>query len=361
MSSVLLVDDDTALVNELASALRKELAGIAEVKVWIPEEESKPGEKFGSLVDAGTVVVATDYDLTQRGQTGLFGTSIVGWCQTRLIPAGDFSRRIPGPLSKEPDLFEIRVPPEPQEAASFIAILARGFMAIDGALRAKPELLNRRSPASVLAAILGAAAEEGHFALYGVRFGAASGALMDKVFAPRSTEMDPSTDDKIKLLTYIVGHILLNGVIRFPGPILSSAALKSYLATDEADAKSVQQLFEGTQYAGPFSELDQFYWLSRVNNVLEMLMTALPEDFHAETQGEYHRRAIELKIKRELRRHRCARCDGRNGGFFCPITRRTVCVRSDCSVGSNSWIPAGAKVCRIERDFFDEWAPILGF
>lgn len=360
MRSVLLVDDDEALVNELASGLKQRLGQSAEVKIWIPKPESKPKETFDSLVNAETVFVATDYDLTQHGQTGLFGTSIVSWCQARSIPVGDFSRATPGALPKEPDLFEVRVPPDPEQAAVFIAILVRGFTAIEDALRAKPDLLKRRSPASALAEILGAADAESQFALYGVRFGAASGVLMDKVSAAASPDVEPSVDDKIKLLTYIVGHVLLNGVIRFPGPILSSVAFKSYLASDEADAPDVQALFADTRYVGPFSDLDRFYWLSKVNEVLETLMTELPEDFQAETQGEYHRRAIELKLGRDLVRHGCPRCHGQNGGFFCPFTRKTVCVRSDCSVGSNSWVPAGAQVCRIEREFFDEWDPILG-
>jgi hypothetical protein len=360
MRSILLVDDDEALVGELAIALRALLSGGADVRVWVPQEGQKPKDTFDGLVDSDTVFVATDYDLTQKGQTGLFGTSIVNWCQARSIPVGDFSRATPGALPKEPDLFEVRVPSDPQQAARFVATLFRGFTGIEDALRANHDLLTRRSPVSALAEILGAEGTESQFALYGVRFGAASGVLMDRVSATASPDVAPSASDKIKLMTYIVGHVLLNGVIRFPGPILSSIALRSYLATDDADAEVVQDLFAGTRYMGFFSDLDRFYWLSKVNDVLDTLMAALPPGFEAETQGEFHRRAIEFRVGHDLARHGCPRCQGQNGGFFCPFTRRTVCVRSDCSVGSNSWVPAGAQVCRIERDFFDEWAPILG-
>jgi hypothetical protein len=271
---------------------------------------------------------------------------------------GDFSRGHPGALPKAPDLFEIRVPTEPAQAAEFIAAIFNGFTKIRDALGTNQNLLGKKSPASVLATILGVPAEESQFALYGVRLGTASGALMEQVTAAPAGQ-EPTAQDKVKLLTYIVGHLLLNAVLRFPGPIVSSAALKAYIASEEADAADVQNIFGAARYEGPFSELDRYLWLSKVDDVLDALVKELPEDTKAETTGEINRLALEQKLNRRLRRHGCSRCNGTNGGFFCPLTNRTVCQRTDCSVGSNSWIPAGAKLCRIERDFFDEWSPIL--
>jgi hypothetical protein len=361
MKSVLLIDDDQQLLAELAEQLRLRLGADAEVKTWSPTEKgTQPRETFDGLADADTALVVTDYDLTQHGVTGLFGTSIVSWSQARSIPVGDFSRGNPGALPKEPDLFEVRIPTSTEQATVFIAALFRGFTNIESILRARKELLDLKSPAAILAEILGVGAEDSQFMLYGVRLGTASGALLDKVTAAAGSAVHPSDEQKIRLLTYIVGHLLLNAVLRFPGPILSIKALQGYLGTNEAAAVDVQALFDGARYAGPFSEVDQYFWLSRVNDILDPWVQALPADISAETQGEINRRAIEEKLQRALERHGCPRCHGLNGGFYCPFTKRTVCVRKDCSVGSNSWIPPGAKLCRIERDFFDEWAPILG-
>jgi hypothetical protein len=361
MKSLLLIDDDETLLENLAAQLRGRLANTAEVRTWAPTiDDADPRAAFDNLVDADTSLVVTDYDLTRAGQTGLFGTSVVGWCQSRSIPVGDFSRGHPGELPEQPDLFEVRVPTDPQQAVAYIATLFRGFTRIEAALRDRPELLALNSPASVVAGVLEASSEESQFALYGVRLGTASGALLGKVSAAAQTDGEPTNEDKIKLLTYIVGHLLLNAVLRFPGPILSTKALQGYLATNEASAGDVQALFRAARYAGPFSELDNYFWFSRLNDVLDPLVQSLPEDTSAETQGEINRRAVELALGRNLHRHACPRCQGVNGGFYCPFTKSTVCVRTDCSVGSNSWIPPGAKLCRIEREFFDEWAPILG-
>lgn len=360
MNSILLVDDDAQLLGELTAALGNRLGDQVEIRTWIPAKDDNPQEVFGRLVDADTKLVITDHDLTKLGQTGLFGASIVNWSQARFIPVGDFSRGNVGAIPKESELFELRVPTRPAEAAGFVVTIYRGFSAIDEALAADAAVLSKQSPASVLAGILGVPSQDSQFALYSVRLGTASGALMDQLASTAPPEIVPTTDQKIKLLSYIVGHLLLNSVLRFAGPILSMRALKAYVASDEADAPDVQALFAAAVYRGPFSEFDQYFWFAGVNDVLDPLIQDLPADAQAETQGEINRRALERKLGRDLRRHACPRCQGLNGGSFCPFTKRTVCIRKDCSVGPNTWIPGGAKLCRIERDFFDEWAPILG-
>jgi hypothetical protein len=355
MRSILLIDDKKSAVDELTASLTKVLPpDAAEIRQWIPSQaDTDAYEAFNSNINSETTLVITDADLTSRGQLGLFGASVVAWCQKLAIPVGDYSRNVAA-LPKAPELFELRVPLDPTKAAIFIAAIFNGFRDIGDALAADASLLTKRSPSAVLASLLGQPDIESQIALYAVRLGAASGALVDRVEQP-----DPSAASKRALLAYISGHLLLN-VLRFPGPILSLAGLKAYVASNEADATDVLALFETARYAGPFSDLDQFFWLSRVDDVLDRLVKALPADFKPETAGELHRFAIEVALDRKLQRHSCPRCQGQNGGFFCPFTNRTVCIRADCSVGSNSWIPQGAKLCRIERDFFEEWSPILG-
>jgi hypothetical protein len=355
MRSILLVDDKKKAIDELTESLSKALpADTAEIRQWIPSQSDIDAyAAFKSRVDSETTLVITDADLTSQGQLGLFGASVVAWCQGLAIPVGDYSRNVAA-LPKAPELFELRVPPDPAKAAPFISAIFKGFRDIADALAADDLVLGKRSPSAVLATLLGQPDIESQLALYAVRLGAASGALFDRVEKP-----DPSTDSKRALLAYIAGHLLLN-VLRFPGPILSLAGLKAYVASDEADAGDVLSLFKDARYAGPFAELDHYFWLSGVDDVVDKLVKDLPAAYKPETSGEILRAAIEAVLKRKLQRHSCPRCQGQNGGFFCPFTGRTVCNRADCSVGSNSWIPQGAKLCRIEREFFDEWSPILG-
>lgn len=363
MASILLIDDDSNLLDELVAELSARLAnGEAEIRKWVPtKDEVDAQSSFNQRIDPDTLLVVTDYDLTAQGRTGLFGATIVGWCQTRAIPVGDFSRANTGALPKEPNLFELRIPTDAAAAATFIASVFRGFKSIRDQLNARADLLEKkRSPAGVLADVLGAPEAESQFMLYGIRLGTTNGALLDKIVRTAPDDVEPEPGEKRALLCYIVGHILLNAVLRFPGPILSSRALVAYVGSAESEMEAICNIFAEALYVGPFSDLGRYFWLSKVDETLRKLTEALPKKFNAETHGELNREAIELHLKRKLARFSCPRCAGQNGGFLCPFTGRTVCQRSDCSVGSNSWIPQGAKLCRIERDFYEEWAPILG-
>jgi hypothetical protein len=355
MRSILLIDDKQSVVDELTASLYDVLpSDEVEIRAWVPtQSDPNAHDAFATKVDQETTLVITDSDLTSQGQMGLFGASIVAWCQQRAIPVGNYSRY--PELLKAPEIFELRVPSEPAKATGFIAAVFNGFRDVGETLKANDELLAKRSPAAVLASLLGKPEIESQLALYAVRISSASGALVDQVEL-----RDSSPELKRRLLAYIAGHLLLN-VLRFPGPILSLSALKAYVASDEADAADVVALFDQARYSGPFAGLEQYFWLAGVDAVLDKLAKALPADYEAETSGEHHRETLEIALSRRLLKHACpTRCNGKNGGFFCPFTSRTVCQRPDCSVGSNSWIPQGAKICRIERDFFDEWAPILG-
>ena len=362
MRSILLVDDNDDLLSELEAAVRQRLdSAEVDLRKWVPaRDQGDPRAAFEGLIDRDTTLVVADYDLTAKGQTGLFGSAIVGWCQARAIPVGDFSRASATGLPKEPELFELRVPSDVQAAARYVAGVFRGFVAIKQALEAKSEVLLARSPGRVLAEVLEVPEEENQFALYGARFGGASGALLEQIETGKGCSAESMGRKKVALVSYVIGHLLLNAVLRFAGPIVSAPALKGYIASDEADAPDVREVFESTRYAGPFGELELFYWLAAVDRILDGLAAALPSDLETETAGEMHRMALEARLGRKLRRHGCSRCSGENGGFFCPFTKRTVCHREDCSIGASSWIPQGARLCRFEREFFEEWAPILG-
>lgn len=356
MPAILFIDDKPDQLRGLTDGVRRELDGHdTELRTWIPSKEDDPRRVFEEKLGNDTTLVVTDQDLTE-GQTGLFGSTIVEWCQQRSVPVADYSRGKVGDLKNEPDLFEIRVP-RTGSASSFVTGVYLGFERINKAIAVNEDLWNERSPAAVLARVVDAPDAEADFALYAVRLAAASGALTSRVIQAADPNEEPSQQTKRDLLAYIVGHLLLNAVLRYPGPVLSLRSLAAYLATSDAGTSKVLTLFEPARYNGPFAELDTFHWLSRVDQILERI---IPIGVSTETNGELHRVAVEGSINEVLGRHTCPRCKGQNGGFFCPFTRKTVCVRPDCSVGSNSWIPQGARLCRIEREFFDEWSPILG-
>lgn len=358
--SILLIDDNEAQLLKLEAGLRAKLLDEeVEVRTWVPaRSDEDPQAEFEERVNGDTTLVVTDYDLTGKARTGLFGATIVGWCQTMAIPVGDYSRGGRSGLPKEPDLFELRVPTETGRDAEYIAAVFRGFRAIRQWFDARPQLLDVKSPAAVLAEGLGVPSLESDFALYSRL--PSTGALVEKIKETAPDAVRPNDAQKRALITYIVGHLLVNAVLKFPGPILSQRALLAYCGLDMMEADNVTQLFTQAAYAGPFAELDRYFWFSKVDEALDEYSKALAVDFQPVTLGEANRAAVEAKLGKGLQRHGCKRCDGQNGGFWCPFTDRTVCQLAECSVAVTSLIPQGARLCRVEREFYDEWAPVLG-
>lgn len=359
-SSLLLIDDNRANLQALLERLKILLdPSEVELRTWTPNDaDGPPAEAFEARVDEDTALVITDYDLTTTVR-GLFGFSIVGWCQKRSIPVGDFSRGNVTALPQEPNLFELRVPSDDENDAKFIATVFRGFQSLRAGIEGTPALLTeRRSLASVLASLLKRPRLESQFAAYMSRLGAANSALLQQL-RDFAEDKEPNNADKIRLLTYVLGHVLTNAIIKYPGPILSSKALCAYVATQSQESSFIEPIFESARYRGPFSEGQNLFWREEVDEVLDGLSDSDGgEQF--DTFADFNRRVVENVLKRPLAIHDCSRCSGIKGGFWCPFTFRPVCERSDCSVPSSSWIPAGAQLSRVERDFYDEWAPLLG-
>lgn len=357
--SIVIIDDDDDLLQKLAAGLRETLAeDRVDVRTWLPSAQEDPRAEFDNRVDATTTLVITDYDLTKNGLIGLFGVSIVSWCQARLIPVGDFSRGHLSNLPREPNLFELRIPTDLNQAIQVGSTAFRGFRDLRAELaRDADQRAQLRSPAEALAAAVGRPHLEAQFALYMSRLSASNSALLDRL----RTAMTPGTPepDKAQLLAYVIGHVLCNAVLRYPGPLLSQAALVAFCSTATIEAPMLSKIFADALYTGPFSSDGPYFWRQDVDRIMDVHASAMP-DRTFETGGQYNRAVIEHLAQRPLASHSCARCGGLNGGYYCPLTDRPVCERADCSIAANSWIPAGADLCRIERDFYDEWSPLLG-
>lgn len=361
--SVFLIDDNQDVLDGLTGQLVQLLPDTIEIRTWLPDKDGDDPEKtFRSMIDEETILVATDYDLTSKGMKGLFGLTIVGWSQARSIPVGDFSRGHTRDLPDEPNLFELRVPPNDVDGASFIASAVEGFGTIRRTITDNKALLEHGSNlAAILAMILDRQHLDDQFALYMSRLGSSNSALTQRLKDFADPDKGADDEDKIRVLTYVLGHVLLNAVLKFPGPILSEDALAAYVATTIDEAEILHELFVDAIYAGPFAGGSRRYWRENVDVLIDGFGADIA-DKQFEGFGDFNRAAVEAKLGRELAVHGCERegCGGRKGGYLCPFTRRPVCERGDCSVPSISWIPQGAQLSRVERDYYDEWAPLLG-
>jgi hypothetical protein len=284
----------------------------------------------------------------------LRGSVIVNWCNRRLLPVADYSRDNKARLPKEPDQYELRADSNAEKSAPYMLNLFDGFASLRKSITdGWGTLGQKQSPAAILAEVLGRPLEESRFALYGVKIGATN--LLETLKDTQDRE-----HEKQRFMTYLLGHLLSNVILRFPGPIVDCRALAAFLGVNVSEMDKLAETFKEAKYEGPFGSGDPYYWLSDVEDVLEGFAD-LGEVEGSPTIGRLNRMTLETKFGR-LERHDCpTRCHGEEGGFICAFTKRTVCLRNDCSVASNTWIPQGARLCRIEKDYYNEWAPMLGF
>ena len=352
--TIVLIDDNESLIRALNTAIESRLKdGEGRVETWVPREQVDIDvrKNFRDRIEGrDTVLVITDDDLSTTFK-GLSGTSIVAWCQALALPVGDFSRGVDNLLPKEPNPFELRIPTDAGEAADFIVNAFRGFQHFRRQLEAiAPDDLEH-SLAAVLSRLLGRPHLETQFAPYVTRLASANGSLIQMLLKGKA--------DRVKILVYVLGHVMLNAVIKFPGPIMHEAALCAYVGTDSREGSTLAELFKDARYDGPFQMGERLYWAETVDALLDKFGESIADESFDDF-GDLNRSIAERAIGKGLATHGCARCGGVKGGFWCPFMLRPVCVREDCSVPSSSWIPQGAHVCRVERDFYDEWAPVLG-
>lgn len=357
---VLLIDDEEAQIKRLKAAVEAALVGSdIDVRCWMPRPTDEGLERLTPLASEKPLLIVTDYDLTRGGKTGLFGFSVVAFAQREAIPVGDYSRQA-GALTDEPDVFEFRLSEKPEDAGPIIAAVALGFRSIRDRLLADEQLLTDGSPATLLAELLGEPSVGSSFSLYSSRLTSGNPALIQLL----RNAIEDRKDLRVRVATYVAGHLLFNSIMRYPGPILHLDALHAYLAAATNSDLNLDALFDAAKYDGPFAAIGPFFWQSKIDDVIDGLATDKGVSFGQgeaeESFDQFRRRVVEAALGQPIRRHDCERCKGERGGYWCPFTKRPVCDRSDCSVPSSSWIPEGAYLTRVEHDFYEEWATLVG-
>ena len=367
---ILVVDDRSDELARLVAALKERLGSRVVIDAWQPtgasaesssDQSSDPLVELTTRVTQTTVLIVTDFDLTSSGVRGFFGSSIVAWANSAYIPVCNFSRGSPQRLPGVPALFEFRLEPSTEATADEVVRIFGGFQSLKSAIAKIRNVHDLSSPARVLALAIGREHAESEFAPYFSRVGSANGALVDLLQeAARDPKAVVSDDERLKLLEYVIGHVLCNAILRYPGPILDAQVLCAYTGHPSSESADIEKLFGAAAYSGPFGDSSSFYWRSEVDAVLENLKR--PKDWDEDAPLDVQSRAlVESALKRSTAHHDCGRCGGNRGGFWCPFTKRPVCERGDCSVSSSSWVPDGAWLARVEKEFYDEWAPMLGY
>ena len=357
---ILIIDDKLDHSKKMSEMLKKEYnLKAGEIDVWDPKSgHNDPFKAIEAKLDEGPTLVICDFDLTEKsGIRGLFGPLISKMCHSRLIPVGEYTRKDIFKIPTTTNLFNISIDRDNCTAAAEIVAVYRGFKTINKLVADDAQSISQDlSYSNVLARILGREYLYYEFSKYMDSFERVNEFLIQYLENKENFGNDLELA-KNRVISYVIGHVLLNTVLRYPGPILSEQILCSYLSISKKEKVWLKNNFQKAIYHGPFSEMGTYYWLEIVDNIIDKNSKDIGNVSYV---GAFNQ-AVVKNMKKDIKLHKCKRSktECQKGGYYCPFTKQTVCEHENCSVISTGWIPIGANICRVEREYFDTWQPIL--
>lgn len=364
--TVLLFEDTEANVKKISDALKQALpkgfrllvSGDILENVRVAKDESYE-DCLEALLKQTTdlSLIVCDRDLSNtKNFTGL-SEVVVSSVAARLgIPVCLYARGLEtnSILTRQREWGDGRIVlkkiPKDSFGADEVSILAEGFEKIASDFKKMPSGKKAaKSPAELLARLLGKEELSDQFAL----FGSGDQRMAGETF-PAANEKVKSRADFIKALKKrmpsLLGYWLYNSVLRFPGILMNETAAASYLNIDEKyfSKNEVRELFQEALYKGPFSsETSAYWWRSTVDAILTKAKSKNGNDFVA----------TQLKRK-NIPQCFCSVNKKINAGYYCMMTHKPISYEE--SKGNISWFPQGASLARVNKDIFEEIAPWVG-
>ncbi len=353
---IYIIDDEEEILNQLKDGVESNLQS-KEIKVecWQPSSASvNPLTKISEILADNPLLIVTDFDLTKNGIKGLIGPSIVEFCQNSLIPVCEYSRQSIIKFPETPNLYKIYLSRNIARASHEIASICLGFKQVRDYFN-EDHNIKELSYATALANLLERDKLYYEFSKYIESYNKVNQFIVEEV---KKNDENGNVDKMKKIFVYMVGHVLLNTILRYPGPIISENVLCAYMGVSTEDSEKLGKKFTKAIYSGPFDKIDKFYWLEDVDRILEKVYQEMNETLEIDQIGEFNH-ALALQIEPSLRSHNCVQCKGKFGGYYCPFTKKTVCDKEECSIVSDRWLPNGANMCRIHRSYYDGWEPLF--
>ncbi len=361
-SKVVLFEDDPETGTRIEAAVRRELpttAAVVRFQPAAPKEkdigrtyEDRLREELGKKAYAGASLIVCDRDLSQTERYIGLSEAVVSNVATELgLPICLYARGLSGDLlERKRSWGDGRIVLDSKsidEMATKVAVLVQGFAEVaDGArkvLAAKGKA-RPRTPAAVMAGVLGRPDLADQIALYG---------LGDQKMVAQILPDYEKRKSHARLkerLPALFGYWLYDSILRFPGLLVDRVAAASHLNIGVnvfgRDSK-VQDLFKSSLYRGPFRDpADPHWWRGQLD---DLVLAAGCTDGRSFAQK---------KLGRKIPFCRCSLDTKKSAGYYCVATK--TAVSRDNSYGNISWFPQGADLARIRKDVYEEIGPWLG-
>jgi len=318
-----------------------------------PEEtgpEAEPSEVLNPyLHDPHPDLVVLDWDLGGY-KSGVRRQHVRSACEELGIPLcvyhrdeGHFSN--PEELKEyDENLIRIDVKDTSEQVADAIATIATSFVQIRQAIR-ENEVEGVHSALSEALGVPSSA--QSQLEQYS----------MGQSTTVQVAKSDMSDDEKLRVISTLIGYWIHNQILEYPGVLLNEVATASYLAVDHEEFQELEgckEQLEDAEYDGPFSGLtrDNWWW----TNLLDDLRLDLPLDENGDLLDGSE--LFEELCDQEMSPAVCTEGGEPKAGYYCILTDEPVC--EEHSRQPSGWIPVGATRSRISDSEFKKvnaWMP----
>jgi hypothetical protein len=369
--TILLFEDNADVLSKLVPKINKCLGVDLELKIFPldkkPEVETGPFEDrlvaaLGANMYSNVVLIVTDRDLSTQQWGGLSEAAVSRAAIELGLPVACYRQVKPVPeerLKRIPGNGRIELPADRDELARKVAILARGFIELEGLVRArvseKPKAgkknvsggsLPHLSPGMLLAEILNNPETASHFDTYAC---GDQGAIAEILTLSTSKKASFNKREE-RALIVALGIWLADLVMEYPGVLVNEIAAASYLDIDPTDfkKKTVRAQFTSAEYVAlPFADSDQPMWW---RHTLDDLLNA-----------EGHTSGLELCKAKGIRQIKFCPCSvdpKLHAGYVCMATNAPLSAEK--SSGRVSWFPPGSDLARLTKTTYRKLAPWIG-
>ena len=298
-----------------------------------------------------SALIICDKDLSNMGTrfVGLSGTVVAAVADTLGFPLCLYARGEGEPRGEE--LLKSLAPWEKKRIllefstednlARECACIFKAFSEIERAYSHLEEE-DKATPAIALSRILGQPCIEDRIALYGL----GEQGFLEEIMPFRRDNVADTNKELIRRMPRMLGNWLYTSILRFPGILVSEIPAASYLNIDPTDfaKQDVQALFAKAKYKGPFSDLRNYWWRYKLDEILERNGSDDGLAF-AKIKGIYLRPCNDPQTNERA-------------GYYCMVTEKPVSDKN--SKSGISWFPDGSDLARIRSDKFNELAPWVG-
>jgi len=354
---VVLFEDVKETRSEILAALKKCLKSNGTVLPFDAELFNETGSKSRTYEDRleailsqtpyeGTTLLVADRDLSMSTNFQGMSVSAVIEAAKRLGIAICAYARQPAPedykwRARWEEGHIVLSSTHDDNLAQEAIVAARGFAEIALKLPTIVKDGVGKSPAKILAALLGKPEYADKIALYGV------GDQNRLSQVPARGKKD--NGDWVKRIGCFLGYWLWDSILRYPGLLVNVVAAASHLniATNDFQNNKVQAVFKEALYDGPFADPDKPRWW---RGVIDDIVSR-----------EGYNDGLELirqKLGTSFSPSQCWVDPSRPAGYYCIISEKAVSLEN--SKGGLSWLPRGADLSRITTSLFEEYGPWIG-